>query len=321
MLDIEKIESGRLALVPEPIALKGLLQESLRLNQGYADRFKVHLALVGEPPDVTVRADRKRLMQAMTNFLSNAAKFSPPDGTVEVSARLEGDGVRVEVGDRGPGIPEKFRSRIFGRFAQADLADSRIKGGTGFGLSISKRLVEMMQGRVGFEDRAGGGTTFFLALPVMKAGAETADNAVRVLLTEYDSVTAEYLAMVLDKGGYHVDTAADAAASREPLAAGNTPRGWSAAGFRAARTRSASSRSCVRACTTRRSSCSSAGKMSRLRRPKPQAMASWTAWRRMTRARTSWRRSKSGSAVPRRSRGHRRHLGFVSFIVKDGEPN
>ena len=217
VLDIEKIESGRLALVPEPIALKGLLQESLRLNQGYADRFKVHLALVGEPPDVTVRADRKRLMQAMTNFLSNAAKFSPPDGTVEVSARLEGDGVRVEVGDRGPGIPEKFRSRIFGRFAQADSADSRIKGGTGLGLSISKRLVEMMQGRVGFEDRAGGGTTFFLALPVMKAGAETADNAVRVLLTEYDSVTAEYLAMVLDKGGYHVDTAADAAASRELL--------------------------------------------------------------------------------------------------------
>lgn len=217
VLDIEKIESGRLALVPEPIALKGLLEESLRLNQGYADRFKVHLALVGEPPDVTVRADRKRLMQAMTNFLSNAAKFSPPDGTVEVSARLEGDGVRVEVGDRGPGIPEKFRSRIFGRFAQADSADSRIKGGTGLGLSISKRLVEMMQGRVGFEDRAGGGTTFFLALPVMKAGAETADNAVRVLLTEYDSVTAEYLAMVLDKGGYHVDTAADAAASRELL--------------------------------------------------------------------------------------------------------
>jgi len=217
VLDIEKIESGRLALVPEPIGLKGLLEESLRLNQGFADRFKVRLALVGEPADVTVRADRKRLMQAMTNFLSNAAKFSPPEGTVEVSARLEGDTVRVDVSDRGPGIPEKFRSRIFGRFAQADSADSRIKGGTGLGLAISKRLVEMMQGRVGFEDRAGGGTTFFLTLPVMKAEAEAADNAVRVLLTEQDSVTAEYLAMVLEKGGYHVDTAADAPASRDLL--------------------------------------------------------------------------------------------------------
>ena len=217
VLDIEKIESGRLALVPEPIALAGLLEESLRLNQGFADRFKVHLALVGEPPEVTVRADRKRLMQAMTNFLSNAAKFSPPGGTVEIGAHLAGANVRVEVGDRGPGIPEKFRSRIFGRFAQADSADSRIKGGSGLGLSISKRLVEMMQGRVGFEDRPGGGTTFFLDLPVMKAGAEAADSAVRVLLTEPDNVTAEYLAMVLEKGGYHVDMASDADASRELL--------------------------------------------------------------------------------------------------------
>jgi PAS domain S-box-containing protein len=217
VLDIEKIESGRVALVPEPIELAALLEESLRLNQGFADRFKVGLALAGAVPAVTVRADRKRLMQVMTNFLSNAAKFSPPDGTVEVSARAAGGNVRVEVGDRGPGIPEKFRTRIFGRFAQADSADSRIKGGTGLGLAISKRLVELMQGRVGFEDRAGGGTTFFFELPVMKAGAEAADSAVRVLLTEPDTVTAEYLAMVLEKGGYHVDTAADAAQSKELL--------------------------------------------------------------------------------------------------------
>jgi PAS domain S-box-containing protein len=217
VLDIEKIESGRLALVPEPIALDALLEESLRLNQGFADRFKVRLALSGEVPEVTVRADRKRLMQVMTNLLSNAAKFSPPNGTVEVSARHTDGNVRVEVGDRGPGIPEKFRSRIFGRFAQADSADSRIKGGTGLGLAISKRLVEMMQGRVGFEDRAGGGTSFFFELPVMKSGAEAADNAVRVLLTEHDTVTAEYLAMVLEKGGYRVDTAPDAAASKELL--------------------------------------------------------------------------------------------------------
>jgi PAS domain S-box-containing protein len=217
VLDIEKIESGRLALVPEPLALGALLEESLRLNQGFADRFKVRLAVAGEVPPVTVRADRKRLMQVMTNLLSNAAKFSPPNGTVEVSARRSGRNVRVEVGDRGPGIPEKFRSRIFARFAQADSADSRIKGGSGLGLAISKRLVEMMQGRVGFEDRPGGGTSFFFELPVMQAGAEAADNAVRVLLTEHDTVTAEYLAMVLEKGGYRVDTAHDAKGSKELL--------------------------------------------------------------------------------------------------------
>src|SRR5688572_31721690 len=197
VLDIEKIESGRLALMPEPIALAALLEQSLRLNQGFADRFEVRLAVSGEVPPVTVRADRKRLMQVMTNLLSNAAKFSPPNGTVEVSARRAGGNVRVEVGDRGPGIPEKFRSRIFARFAQADSADSRIKGGTGLGLAISKRLVELMQGRVGFEDRAGGGTSFFFELPVLSAQENEADGALRVLLTEPDSVSAEYLTMVL----------------------------------------------------------------------------------------------------------------------------
>ena len=125
--------------------------------------------------------------------------------------------VRVEVGDRGPGIPEAFRPRIFGRFAQADLADSRIKGGTGLGLAISKRLIELMQGRIGFEDRPGGGTTFFFELPVLGTAEGQADDAVRVLLTEPDSVTAEYLTTILEKAGYHVDSATDIKAATELL--------------------------------------------------------------------------------------------------------
>jgi PAS domain S-box-containing protein len=217
VLDIEKIESGRLTLVPEPMKLDSLLNESLRLNQGYADRFRANLALHGEVPGVTVRADRKRLMQVMTNLLSNAAKFSPPNTAVDVDVSLREGNVRVEVGDRGPGIPEAFRPRIFGRFAQADLADSRIKGGTGLGLAISKRLIELMQGRIGFEDRPGGGTTFFFELPVLATAEGQADNAIRVLLTEPDSVTAEYLTMVLEKDGYHVDSAPDAKAAAELL--------------------------------------------------------------------------------------------------------
>jgi PAS domain S-box-containing protein len=221
VLDIEKIESGRLTLEPEPLELGELVRESLRLNQGFADRFQVRLALSdemrGEVPQATVRADRKRLMQVMTNLLSNAAKFSPPGGSVDVSVILREGTVRVGVGDRGPGIPEAFRSRIFGRFAQADSADSRIKGGTGLGLAISKRLIEMMQGHVGFEDRPGGGTTFFFELPVMQAGTAAESEAVRVLITEDDAVAAEYLAMVLSKAGYRVDAVADAAASRTLL--------------------------------------------------------------------------------------------------------
>lgn len=165
VLDIEKIESGRLSLEPEPIELGELLRESLRLNQGFADRFQARLSLDGEPPSVSVRADRKRLMQVMTNFLSNAAKFSPPNGSVDVQAVVKDGVVRVGVGDRGPGIPEAFRSRIFGRFAQADSADSRIKGGTGLGLAIAKQIVEMHGGRIWVESTLGQGSIFQMELP------------------------------------------------------------------------------------------------------------------------------------------------------------
>jgi PAS domain S-box-containing protein len=165
ILDVEKIESGKLTLFPETLELGELIAESLTLNRGFADRFKVRLATVGELPAVKVSADRKRLLQVMTNLLSNAAKFSPEGATVDVAMETVDGNVRVGVNDSGPGIPESFRSRIFGRFAQADMSHTRQKGGTGLGLAICKRLLEMMGGRIGFADRAGGGTTFWFELP------------------------------------------------------------------------------------------------------------------------------------------------------------
>jgi PAS domain S-box-containing protein len=217
VLDIEKIEAGRVVMVPETVAVDELVPDAVRLNQGFADRFNVQLKLVGDAPKVKVRGDRKRLMQIMTNLLSNAAKFSPPNQAVEVRSELKVGRVRVLVGDRGPGIPEAFRSKIFGRFAQADSSDSRIKGGTGLGLAICKRLIEMMQGRVGFADREGGGTEFWFELPVMKVEDEEIGGVQRILLTEHDTVAAEYMAMVLEKAGYAVDMAPDASTSRALL--------------------------------------------------------------------------------------------------------
>ncbi|HLX80190.1 MAG TPA: ATP-binding protein [Burkholderiales bacterium] len=165
ILDVEKIESGKLTLFTEKLELGELLNESLALNRGFADRFKVRLATVGDLRPVTVGADRKRVLQVMTNLLSNAAKFSPEGSTVEVTMEESNGAVRVGVHDAGPGIPESFRGRIFGRFAQADMSHTRQKGGTGLGLAICKRLLEMMGGRIGFTDRAGGGTTFWFELP------------------------------------------------------------------------------------------------------------------------------------------------------------
>jgi len=165
ILDIEKIESGKLTLFSEPMLLSEMVTESLALNRGFADRFKVRLEAGGELPPVKVTADRKRLLQVMTNLLSNATKFSPEGSAVVVTMETVDGSVRVGVNDSGPGIPESFRNRIFGRFAQADMSYTRQKGGTGLGLSICKRLIELMDGKIGFSDRSGGGTTFWFELP------------------------------------------------------------------------------------------------------------------------------------------------------------
>jgi PAS domain S-box-containing protein len=165
ILDIERIESGKLQLSPETLAVDELVRESMVLNKAFGERFKVRFVSHGDVPERKVHADRKRLLQVMTNLLSNAAKFSPEGGTVEISTEDAGANVRIAVHDRGAGIPEGFRARIFGRFTQADSTATRQKGGTGLGLAICKRLIEVMHGRIGFQDRPGGGTTFWFELP------------------------------------------------------------------------------------------------------------------------------------------------------------
>ena len=165
ILDIEKIESGKLTLMLEVIRLDELVREAMVLNKGFGDRFHVRFEPRGELLTREVNADRKRLLQVMTNLLSNAAKFSPEGDVVEITTEDMGTLLRVAVHDRGPGIPEAFRARMFGRFAQADSTATRQKGGTGLGLAICKRLIEMMQGHIGFQDRSGGGTTFWFELP------------------------------------------------------------------------------------------------------------------------------------------------------------
>ena len=165
LLDIEKIESGKLALAPEVIPLDDLVREALELNKAFAERFKVRFESHAERPERKVLADRKRLLQVMTNLLSNAAKFSPEGGVVEITTEDAGGNVRVAIHDRGTGIPEAFRNRIFGRFTQADSTATRQKGGSGLGLAICKRLLELMHGRIGFDNRQGGGSTFWIELP------------------------------------------------------------------------------------------------------------------------------------------------------------
>jgi signal transduction histidine kinase len=141
------------------------VREAIVLNKGFGERFKVGFETRGDQPERRVRADRKRLLQVMTNLLSNAAKFSPEGAVVEISTEDVGANVRVAIHDRGSGIPDAFRQRIFGRFTQADSTATRQKGGSGLGLAISKRLIELMRGHIGFDNRPGGGSTFWFELP------------------------------------------------------------------------------------------------------------------------------------------------------------
>ncbi len=168
VLDLEKIRSGRMTLDLRPQGLRELLERAVHINRPYADIHKVRLNLL-PGPDFTVSVDPDRLMQVLTNLISNAAKFSPEGSEVDVSATAEGNRVRVAVRDRGPGIPENFRAAIFQRFERADSSNTRRKGGTGLGLSISKSLVEYMNGEIGFETEIDRGSVFYFLLPVVGA--------------------------------------------------------------------------------------------------------------------------------------------------------
>jgi PAS domain S-box-containing protein len=166
VIDNERISSGALAFRIARHPLPTLLREAVVLNQGYARTHDVFFFLDEPVPPVAIDVDRDRLLQAVTNLLSNAAKFSPPGEEVHVGASLAGERVRLSVTDRGPGIPEAFRRRIFEKFAQADDSDSREKGGTGLGLAIAHAIVVRLGGEIGFDTAVGRGTTFWIELPV-----------------------------------------------------------------------------------------------------------------------------------------------------------
>jgi len=223
ILDIEKIESGKMRLDLQPMALMPLLTQAIAANEGYGLANQVSLVLHGDDPDLQVNVEADRLTQVVTNLLSNALKFSPPGGTVEVHVTRAGLGVRVEVRDHGPGIPEEFRTRIFQKFSQADSSDSRQKGGTGLGLNISHALVERMGGSIGFASQLGEGTTFFFELPLWRGPAEAPPPVPRsrILVCEADVDVARLIAIMLDKAGFESVLAHSAEQASALLTTGN----------------------------------------------------------------------------------------------------
>jgi PAS domain S-box-containing protein len=174
ILDIEKIESGQIVFNFQRLSTRALVEQVIDANRGYADGFRVRVRLDEAAAAGEVYADPDRLSQVIVNLLSNAIKFSPPDGEVDVAIKEDRASVRVAIRDRGNGIPNEFRPRIFEKFAQADVTDARKKGGTGLGLSIVKQIVTRLGGTVGFADVPGGGTVFYFDLPAWQQVAARA---------------------------------------------------------------------------------------------------------------------------------------------------
>lgn len=164
ILDIEKIEAGKMDFEIKTLELMPLINQAVQLNLQFAQKFNVEIKLMEVLSNVYVQVDSDRLIQVLTNLLSNAIKFSEPNANVELSSFRVNDNIRISVTNYGAEIPQAFKNKIFQKFAQADSSDSRQKGGTGLGLNISKLIVEKMNGQIDFVSE-NNKTTFFFDLP------------------------------------------------------------------------------------------------------------------------------------------------------------
>ncbi len=175
ILDLSKIEAGKIELAIEKVSVPESIEETLTLVKEKA--LERNVAMETEfDPGLVIDADKQRFKQIMFNLLSNAVKFSREEGgVVTVTANREGDMARISVSDKGIGIREEYMGKLFKKFEQIDSAIARKYGGTGLGLAITKQLVEQHEGKIRAESRYGEGSTFTFLLP-LKAKQEEKDK-------------------------------------------------------------------------------------------------------------------------------------------------
>jgi len=168
ILDLSKVEAGQVQLEVAPFSLPAALERVLVVVGEQAANGNVRLSLASEPGVDSVVGDERRIRQVVLNLLSNAIKFTPAGGTVDVSAVHQDGVVRISVSDTGTGIAPEDQARIFEEFQQAAAGRER-REGTGLGLALSKRLVELHGGRIWVDSEVGKGSTFVFTLPAPQA--------------------------------------------------------------------------------------------------------------------------------------------------------
>jgi signal transduction histidine kinase/DNA-binding NarL/FixJ family response regulator/HPt (histidine-containing phosphotransfer) domain-containing protein len=231
ILDLSKIESGKMGLEKIPFQLKGVVNEAIKTHQARARQKRVELVAEVAPEVAdTVYGDPMRLRQVLGNLLSNAIKFTE-SGQVRVYLRCAADSKEnrpeydLIVEDTGVGIPADKLEKIFDKFTQADGSITRRYGGTGLGLTITRRLVEMFGGRIWVESVEGKGSKFFVRLPLetaqktKRAVAEQKESGServsvdgrtpQILLVEDNAVNQKVVLAILSKRGFHVEIAAN----------------------------------------------------------------------------------------------------------------
>ncbi len=171
LLDFQKLSSGKFDLALKSIEVKEIIYQAIERNFGYSQQFNVSIVCDEFGGDgLKIYADAHRIHQVIDNYISNAIKFSPENSVVKISVSLSDGFVRISVKDNGDGVPEDFKGKIFLPFSQADSSSMRKVAGTGLGLTISKRIIDVHGGKVGYYNDKSKGAVFWLEVPVPQNG-------------------------------------------------------------------------------------------------------------------------------------------------------
>ena len=174
ILDLSKVEAGRMELEPSAFSPAETVRASLAFirERAAAHRIEVAADIPADLPVIT--ADERKVRQVLLNLLSNAVKFTPDGGWIGVTANLRDGELRISVKDTGIGIPVEDQGTVFEEFRQVGQHSDRSHEGTGLGLTLAKRFVELHGGRIWVESEAGKGSTFTFAIPIERPAPVTA---------------------------------------------------------------------------------------------------------------------------------------------------